>query len=348
VTARGGNLARVAGLDGSTVAEFPIERGSTIVYAPPSRAGQVGYFLFSRGATLFAQPADDQTFTPAGEPVPLADDLAVAPAPGASPTFFSASSTGTLVYLAGGIARPTHLVWFDRAGKEQATVWSQGIYNDVSLSPNDDRVALTRRDGPSEDDIWIVDLERNVPTRFTYDRAQDWHPVWSPDGKRLAFSSTRVLGGRTNSLFWKDAINVASEQLVVKTTANDRVNDWSPDGKLLLVNRTEGRDGLWIVPIDPGAPTSEDKVAPYLNSPNFTETRGQFYPIARSDGRSWVVYTSNESGEYEVYVESYPRGTQKQRISAKGGTQPRWRRDGKELFLHLAGSHAHGRGCHGR
>jgi hypothetical protein len=332
VVAKGGNVARVATLEGSTVSEFPIPGGSSIVYAPPLRPGQSGHFLVSRGATLLAQPADARTFTPSGQPVQVADDLAVAAAPGSSPTFYSVSSTGTLVYLAGDIARPTHVTWFDRTGKEQATVWSRGIYNDVALSPDDTRVALTMREPPNQDDIWIVDLERNVPTKFTFDRAQDWHPVWSPDGKRLAFSSTRVLGGTGNSVFLKEAINVATEQLVLKSTANDRVNDWSPDGKRLLINRTQGRDGLFVVPIDSGTPATEDKVTTYLNSPNYTETRGQFYPIAREDGRSWIVYTSNESGEYEVYVESYPRGTLKEHVSTKGGTQPRWRRDGKELF----------------
>jgi hypothetical protein len=117
----------------------------------------------------------------------------------------------------------------------------------------------------------------------------------------------------------------------MKSNSNQRVDDWSPDGKSLLVNRTQGSDGLWIVPFDSANPTDEDKVIPYLNSP-FTETRGQFYPVSEPNGRSWIVYTSNESGEYEVHVESYPRGTQKERISVGGGTQPRWRRDGKELF----------------
>jgi hypothetical protein len=86
------------------------------------------------------------------------------------------------------------------------------------------------------------------------------------------------------------------------------------------------------VPANQAIPLAEDRATLYLNSESITETRGQFFPLSDPDGRSWVVYTSNESGEYEIYVESYPRGAQKDRISTHGGTQPRWRRDGKELF----------------
>jgi hypothetical protein len=118
----------------------------------------------------------------------------------------------------------------------------------------------------------------------------------------------------------------------MESDANERVNDWSPDGKLLLVNRTQGRDGLWVVPVNPGTATAQAKVTEYLNSPSFSETRGQFYPVSDPKGRSWISYTSNESGAFEIYVESYPRGSQKEQISTKGGTQPRWRRDGKELY----------------
>jgi eukaryotic-like serine/threonine-protein kinase len=171
-----------------------------------------------------------------------------------------------------------------------------------------------------------------VPTRFTFDPAQDWHPVWSPDGRRRAFSSTRLLGGTINSVFWKEATSIGSEQLVVRSNANDRVDDWSPDGKLFLINRSQGRDDLWIAPFDSGGVTDDSKTVPYLNAQGFTETRGQFFPVQSADGRSWIAYTSNETGEYEVYVESYPRAAQKERISTRGGTQPRWRRDGKELF----------------
>ena len=178
------------------------------------------------------------------------------------------------------------------------------------------------------------DLERKVPTRFTFDRAQDWHPVWSPDGRRLAFSSTRVLGGTGNSVFWKEVLNVAAEQPVLKSTTNDRVNDWSPDGKAAADQSHFG--GRWALDrtVRPRAHLPrKTRSLRYLNSENFTETRGQFYPVAREDGRILDrLHLERVRRQYEVYVESYPRGTLKERVSIKGGTQPRWRRDGKELF----------------
>jgi len=322
-------VARVVAIDGSQIREFPIDTGSRIVYVPP-HSGRRGHLLFNRGDALVAQPVEDTTFAPTGEPVQVVDSVADVAVVGAAPGFYSVSSTGTLAYLSGAIVHPTQLTWFDRTGRELGVVGPEAIYNDLSLSPDETRVAMTRRDGPN-DDIWIVDLARNVPTRFTFDAAQDWHPVWSPDGSRLAFSSTRLAGGRTNSLFWKDAINIGGDETVFKSPQNERLDDWSPDGKFLLINRTDGRDDLWILPVDPGSP-GKSEATPYLNSQTFSETRGQFFPVNEPDGRLWIVYTSNESGENEIYVESFPRGSQKERISTAGGTQPRWRRDGKELF----------------
>ena len=317
----------VATLDGSDRVLFTRDLGSRVFYVAPRRRGESGHVIFNRGETLMAQTVDDVTLAPAGDPVRIVDNVGESLS-GTGPGSFSVSASA-LAYLSGDVGHTTQLTWFDRQGRALGVVPPDGVYNDLSLSPDETKLAVTRRDGPNED-IWIVDLLRNVPTRFTFDAAQDWHAVWSPDGSRLAFSSTRFLGGRTNSVFWKATTNIGAEALVAGENVNQRLDDWSPDGKFLLINRTEGRDDLWILPAEPGA-GGERKAEPYLQSP-FTETRGQFFPVKDPDGPYWIAYTSNESGQNEIYVESYPRGASKARISTSGGMQPRWRRDGKELF----------------
>ena len=318
----------VATLDGSDRVPFTRDLGSRVFYVAPRGRGESGHVIFNRGETLMAQAVDDATLAPAAEPVQIVDNLGENAASGTGPGSFSVSSSA-LAYLSGDVGHPTQLTWFDRHGRALGVVPPDGVYNDLSLSPDETRLAVTRRDGPNED-IWIVDLLRNVPTRFTFDAAQDWHSAWSPDGSRLAFSSTRLLGGRTNSVFWKATTNIGGEELVAGGNTNQRLDDWSPDGKYLLINRTEGRDDLWILPAEANA-GGERKAEPYLQSP-FTETRGQFFPVKDPDGPYWIAYTSNESGQNEIYVESYPRGAPKVGISTNGGMQPRWRRDGKELF----------------
>jgi serine/threonine protein kinase len=320
---------RLAELDGSETLRLPLDEGSRIVYVPPQGGGSTGHLLFARADALIAQPLNAATLSTNGEAVQVAANVGGldAQAPGA----FSASATGALAYLSGDLWNTTQLTWFDRKGTPLDVVGPPAKYNDLSLSPDETRLAVTRREG-NNDDIWLVDLARNVPTRFTSDALQDWHPVWSPDGKRLAFSSTRLFGGRTNSVFWKDTGNVGNEEVMHRAEGNFRVADWSPDGKYLLIFNTTGRGDLWVLPVEPDRQGGERKPQPYIQS-QFSEARAQFLPVIPSDGRYWVVYTSNETGQLEVYAESFPRGAQKKRVSTNGGgMQPRWRRDGKELF----------------
>ena len=319
---------RLADLNGPETSRFPLDDGSRIAYVPPQGESSTGHLLFSRGDALIAQPLNAATLSIDGEAVQVAANVGGldAQAPGA----FSVSATGALAYLSGDLWTTTQLTWFDRKGSPLDVVGPPAKYNDLSLSPDETRLAVTRREG-NNDDIWLVDLARNVPTRFTSDAQQDWHPVWSPDGSRLAFSSTRLFGGRTNSVFWKDAGNVGNEEVMYRAEGNFRVADWSPDGKYLLIFQTTGRGDLWVLPVEPETPGGERKPLPYIQSP-FSEARAQFLPVIPSGGRHWVVYTSNESGQLEIYVESFPRGAPKRRVSTNGGMQPRWRRDGKELF----------------
>jgi Tol biopolymer transport system component len=222
-------------------------------------------------------------------------------------------------------------VWFDRQGKPIGSLGPSSTYNGLSLSPDGKRVAVEDIGASGNWDIWMIDPARAVSTRFTFDPGQDWFPVWSPDSNRLVFSSDRGNTG-TLSLYLKNVATSTPEELLYPAEGSGslRASDWSPDGNSLLFSKSNPttRQDLWVL-TNPGGNARERKKEIYLQTP-FDDTQGQFSP----DGH-WVAYTSDASGvgQYHVYVQSFPRGNGEFQISTgPGGMQPRWRRDGKELF----------------
>ena len=290
-------------------------------YAPPTPGSENGHLLFLRDDTLMAQALDTRRFELAGEPFPVAEHVGSFRAMG----YFSVSENGVLAYRSGASASGSQLLWFDRQGKSQGALGPPAFYLDVALSPDGKRAAAVQ-DQTTNRDIWIIDVARNIPTRFTFDVAQDRFPVWSPDGTRLVFGSDRRARGIFD-IYRKDAGYSGNEELLFKSGAP---LSWSPDGRnlLYLSNDPKTRADLWVLP-DPAGAAGERKPTPYLQTP-FNEVQGQFSP----DGR-WIAYASDDAvqGQYQIYVQSFPPGTGKFQISTgAGGTQPRWRRDGKELF----------------
>jgi len=316
----------LATLDGSSRKRL-VDAKQAGVYAPPEPGSENGHLLFLREGILMAQSLDSRRFELVGEPFPVAELVGSTLALG----YFSVSANGMLAYRSGASGSGRQLVWFDREGKPQGTLGPPATYNDLAISPDGKRVAAGQLDSTGNWDIWMLDVARGVPTRFTFDPAQDQYPVWSPDSKRLVFASNRGTGG-TFDLYRKDVGTSANEELLYKSgaTVGLRPFGWSPDGNHLLysVNDPKTRYDLWVLP-NPAGNSAERKPAPYLQTP-FDETQGQFSP----DGR-WIAYTSDASGvgQYQIYVQSFPRGAGEFQISTgAGGTQPRWRRDGKELF----------------
>jgi Tol biopolymer transport system component len=177
-------------------------------------------------------------------------------------------------------------------------------------------------------DIWLLDVAKGIPTRFTFDEAEEWDPVWSPDGSRVAFSSTRD-GPMT--LYLKDSSGAAKEERLQRTESAERSCDWSPDGRFLMYVRiSSGVQKLWVLS-DPAGDPEKRRATPYLDTP-FNTSECQFSPGPEGAPR-WVAYASDESRHgREIYVQSFPAGAGKFLISNGGGSQPRWRRDGKELF----------------
>jgi Tol biopolymer transport system component len=203
-------------------------------------------------------------------------------------------------------------------------VGSPGTYSSVALSPDGKRVAVDLTDAMGNQDVWVLDVARGNPTRFTFDTARDLLPVWSPDGTKLAFSSDRAAAIANYDIYQKDSSGSGNEQLVLKS---GRPNGWSPDGRYLLYERRpKTKWDLWVLPM---SPAGDRKPTPYLETPS-DKKQGQFSP----DGR-WIAYASDESGaaQFHVFVQSFPAGAGKFQVSTgAGGVQPRWRRDGKELF----------------
>jgi Tol biopolymer transport system component len=291
-----------------------IAADTAVAYAPP------GYLLFMRQSSLFAQRFDAARGELSGDPVQVADFIASAPAIGYFGAF-SVSQTGMLAYRAAGGASHRRLARFDRAGKEVGTLGAPDENNleNPELSPDGRRVAVDRT-VQGNTDVWLIDAARGVTSRFTFDAAADAGPVWSPDGSRIVFSSDRK---GSADLYQKASSGAGSEELLLESSLAKYPQDWSPDGRFLLYLQIDPKTGydLWVLPL-----FGERKPFPFVNS-SFDEADGQFSP----DGR-WVVYMSNESGRYEVYVQPFPGPGGKWQVSTGGGIEPRWRRDGKELF----------------
>ena len=282
------------------------------VYAPP------GWLLFMRNETLMAQSFDANELRLTGEPISIAERVSFNGGLGRGS--FSVSENGVLAYRGGG-SQVNQPLWFDRAGKQLGSLGEAGLYFTLWLSPDEKRAAADRMDPQTgTQDIWLFDLLRGIPSRFTTDSSNDWFPLWSPDGNSIVFSSNR--DGVTN-LFLKNASGVGGEEVLLKSDENKTADDWSVDGKFIVYEsrNTQTKTDLWILPM-----VGDRKPFPFLQTV-FNEQQAQFSP----DGK-WIAYTSDESGAPEVYVQTFPASGGKWRISTSGGAEPQWRRDGKELF----------------
>lgn len=287
-----------------------MKNDSNVAYTAP------GYLLFARNTTLMAQPFDAVNLQVSSEPFPVVEDVAFNLAAGYSN--FSVSENGTLVFQNGGPSN-RQLVWFDRTGRQLNLVGPPGAYNDVVLSYDEKTVALQRDDG-SNNDLWLMDLVRGVPSRFTFSPGLEDDPVWSPDGSVIVFNSER---DGVRGLYRKVSSGAGNEELLVRADVVTNGMHWSADGKFIVFESSLPKTGsdLWVVPLF-------GDMKPYsLLATEFNETHGRFSP----DGR-WLAYVSNESGRNEVYVQSFPPSGGKWQISTTGGAQPQWRSDGKELF----------------
>lgn len=277
-----------------------------------------GYLLFRREAMLMAQKFDADRLELSGDPFPVAEQIGF---DGITyQILVSASDQGVLAYASLGAGK-TQLVWFDREDRKLGVVGASGDYSDLSLSPDGKRLAFFRVDPDTGNaDIWLMDLTSGAPSRFTFDTAVDFTPIWSPDGERIIFASLRE--GAPN-LFQKMANGAGQEETLYKSPLPKLPSDFSTDGRFLLCGTIDPKTRFDLSVLSIGG---DHKWETFWQTPA-NESRAMFSPNGR-----WVVYESDESGKKEIYVQSFPASGAKWQLSVSGGSQPRWRRDGKELF----------------
>jgi dipeptidyl aminopeptidase/acylaminoacyl peptidase len=282
------------------------------------------YLIFTRGTSLMAQQFHVRNMELSGDPVVIVDS--VAKEGGVLQWgMFSVSQNGVLTYSPGSGGAGTQLAWFDRSGKRLGTVGEPADYSNPAISPDQKMVAVGKRDPQTKTrDIWVIDLQRSTSSRLTFDPADDTNPTWSPDGARIAFSSNRK-GHR--DIYVKPASGVGEEKILMESTEDQSVEDWSADGQYLVWGSdATGYESLFSF--------REHKILPLLQA-KFAQDQCRFSPNRAGPPR-WIAYTSVETGARQVYVRSFAGALSgsggKWQISTDGGSEPMWRGDGKELF----------------
>lgn len=278
---------------------------------------QPGYLLYVTEGTLMARRFDDRQLALAGPPVEVARRVATSSANDAA---FAVSDAGVLVYSE-RVGAPGQLTWFDRAGQPLGTIGPVEEFLGVRLSPDGRTIAVTRVD-PSLNtpDIWMLDVDRAVFSRFTFDPWLDVSPVWSSDGQRVLFSSSRL--GRLQ-IFHRAATGGVVEQPLVRPPASIYPDDVTPDGRSLVYS-TDPVDGRY----DIGLLRLSDLQTSTLLATRFNESQARLSP----DGR-WMAYRSDETGRDEIFVREFAGGAVTVQVSSQGGIEAAWRGDGKELYF---------------
>jgi len=297
------------------------ERRVLIEEGTDARYVSTGHLVYALRGTLLAVPFDAARTEVSGGPVSLVEGVATA-GMWTGAAHFSFSETGSLVYVDGfenEIART--LVWVDREGREESLAAEPRAYAYPRISPDGTRVALDIRD--QEQDIWIWDFARETLTRLTFDAGRDLYPLWTPDGRRIVFGSGVSSGGAAN-LFWKAADGTGVAEQLTDSPIHQVPQSISPDGKQLVYRETTVKSGndLRVLSLE-GERSSEA-----LQATAFDELNAEVSP----DGR-WLAYQSNESGQGEIYVRTFPNVNEgRWQISTGGGTRPLWGPVGSELF----------------
>jgi Tol biopolymer transport system component/predicted Ser/Thr protein kinase len=298
-----------------------VSRSSTRVLASATRAAFAapGWLLYLREGALMVQPFDSSSARLDGAARRL--EAGVASVPETGTAAFSVSDNGVLAYQT-ALDPDKQLAWVDRSGRRVATLGLPGSYRSIEISPDGTLAAVERVDPRKHTvDIWRFDLARGEGAPFAAGAGIEQGPAWSADGSRLVYGTNPDGAFQISE---KDTAGSAAERVLFASPQWKMPSDLSRDGKFLAYqgyDLTTKRD-IWVRPL-----SGPRKPAPFLRS-EASEWQARFSP----DGRS-VAYTSDESGRHEVYVAAYPGPGGKARLSTDGGTLPRWRSDGTEIFF---------------
>ena len=290
---------------------------SMVVYAQ-------GHVLFLRNRALMAQAFDVSRLELTGEPQVIAEGIPTNPGIGGAA--FNASTYGALIYRTGaGVdTEGRQLLWFNRQGKNLGELGTPDDYGWVRLSNDGKRVATQLTDSSGNADVWVIDIDRGAKSRITFDAAVDNFPNWSADGRTIFFTSLR--NGKYE-VYQAPSTGTGGEQLVHQHPDTfTPLRDVPVDGRYLVYGTSKGGTGqrdIWLLPT-----FGDRKAFPFVQRP-FQE-----YSPAMSPDSRWMAYTTNESGGPQVVVQSVPDPSRaRYPVSINGGSEARWRRDGKELYF---------------
>jgi serine/threonine-protein kinase len=314
----------VGGADAAQIAVFDRQTGTQkVVVRGGSHAHYIGngHLIYVAGNTLRAVRFDPETLETRGAAIPVVPDVVtteVAPAGGADAVV---AANGTLAYVRGigvGVGQPT-LVWVDRQGREEPIPAPVRPYFTPQVNPADGRVLVTVAD--RDVDLWVWEPPRRTLARVTFTPGLDVYPLWTPDGRRVVFSSERE-GAR--NLFWQTADGAGAVERLTRSPNTQYSTAVSPDGSRVIFTETAPASGEDVMQVEL---TGNHTVTALVQSP-FAERNGILSP----DGR-WLAYEANDSGQVEIYVRPYPHITSGHwQVSTGGGTRPLWSRTGQELF----------------
>ena len=273
--------------------------------------------LFVRDETLYAQALDKNTFAPSGDPVALGSHV--------FQSFdhhyfdFSVSANGLLVFQTG--VTDTDIVRVDRSGKRLGQIGGHGRFSSLQLAP-DGKLLIFGRDSRSGriEDLWVRDLARQVDSRITFQPGDVGASVFSPNTREFAFLSTHQQLG---DILRAPIGNPMQTQVLLKSKEETAPTDWSPDGHWLLYNLLTSKTGtdIWILPTDGSGPGHP------LVQTSFNEANAVFSPNGH-----WIAYDSDESGQSQIYIQPFPGPGDRVQVTSNGGSLPKWRHDGAELF----------------